>query len=94
MHYACSMAATPEVQLLANGDILVPVKAEGEGGWRISRVTLDDAEYAEWLGFVQQRDRRPGLLAKGIAFWASAALLVIGFWVFVIVIALLAHLFR
>ena len=85
------MAAKPEAQLLANGDILVPAK-DGEDGWRMSRVTVDEAEYAEWLGVIQERDRKPGLLAKGVAFWASAAVVLVGFWVLIIVIALVARL--
>ena len=42
------MKAAPDVQLLASGDILVPVKDDG-GGWRITRVAPEEADYADWL---------------------------------------------
>jgi hypothetical protein len=48
------MSDKPDVQLLPNGDILVPVEAEDtESGWRVSRVSPDDDDYADWLRVVQ-----------------------------------------
>ena len=79
----------PDVQLLYDGDILHPV--ERDGGWRMARVTPDDDEYAAWLRVVQDQNRQPGLLTRGIAFWSSAALLYVGLIVLVMVVALLAH---
>jgi hypothetical protein len=84
------VGAKPDVQLLANGDILVPVKEDG-GTWRMSRVMTDDAEYAGWLCVVQDRDRDPGLLARGMSFWVSAVLVLFGIWAFVVVAALVAR---
>ena len=84
------MGTRPDVQLLANGDILVPVAGDREA-WRMSRVTTDDAEYAKWLRFVQDRDRDPGLLARGMSFWASALLVLVGIWAFLVVVVLVAR---
>ncbi len=80
-------ARAPEVQLLADGDILVPVEDSG-GKWRMSRVGVDDDAYAEWLRTIQERDRDPGLLARGVSFWVSAVLVFFGFWSFVVITAL------
>ncbi len=88
--YARTVGAKPDVQLVANGDILVPVADDGVT-WRMSRVTTDDPEYAEWLRFVQDRDRDPGLLARGVSFWASALLVLVGIWAFFIVAVLVAR---
>ncbi len=84
------MGAKPDAQLLANGDILVPAAEDG-GAWRMSRVTTDDVDYAKWLRFIQDRDRDPGLLARGVSFWASALLVLVGVWVFFIVAVLVAR---
>jgi hypothetical protein len=81
----------PDAQLLANGDILVPLK-DG-GAWRISRVVPDQAEYADWLCAIQERERGPGLLERGVSFWVSAGLVLLAFWPAVIVIALVARAF-
>jgi hypothetical protein len=77
----------PDLQLLANGDILFPERADG-GGWRISRVTPGDVEYADRLCEVQDQDRRPGLLARGVTFWLSAVVVWFGL---IAVAAVLAH---
>jgi hypothetical protein len=81
----------PDVQLLANGDILVPVKDDG-GGWRITRVTPDEAEYAEWLSVVQQRERGPGTFARAVDFWTAGALVFFGIFIGITVITLLVVL--
>lgn len=69
--------ARPEVQLLANGDILVPEKGP-TGDWSISRFTPDQTCYADWLAFVQERDRGPRLLTRGLSFWLTGVLVVVG----------------
>lgn len=79
-------APAPDPQLLANGDILVPVAVD-RGEWKMSRVAVDDDGYAEWLRTIQQRNREPGLLARGVSFWASAGLVFFGFWMFVVILA-------
>jgi hypothetical protein len=84
------VGAKPDVQLLASGDILLPVSEES-GAWRMSRITTDDVEYAEWLSYVQDRDRNPGLLARGISFRVSALLVLVGIWVFLIVAVLIGR---
>ena len=85
------MGGRPDAQLLANGDILVPVK-DG-GAWRMSRVVPDQAEYAEWLCETQERERGPGLLERGVSFWVSAGLVLLAFWAVVFVIVLVARAF-
>ena len=80
--------AKPDVQLLANGDILVPVKHAG-AGWRTSRVTVDDAEYADWLGVVQARDRGPGLIARSVSFCVGGVLVFVAIVAVLIVVSLL-----
>ena len=82
--------ARPDVQLLANGDILVPVEDE-HGQWRMSRVVLDDAEYADWLRVVQDGQRGPGFFAQGVSFWMSAVTVLVGLWVLVVIAALVAR---
>jgi hypothetical protein len=82
--------AAPDLQLLANGDILVPVE-DGAGAWRMSRVAIEDAGYAEWLRIIQERDRDPGLLARGVSFWVSAVLVLCGLWAFFIIAVLVAR---
>ena len=77
----------PDAQLLGNGDILVPVEDDG-GGWRMSRLTSDDADYAATLAAIQERDRRPGVLERGLGFWGAGLLLLVGFWALLIVAAL------
>jgi hypothetical protein len=84
------MAARPDPQLLANGDILVPAKAD-DGHWRMVRIGLDDATYAEWLRVIQQQSRGPGLFTRGVAFWVSAALVLIALWVFIILAVLVGR---
>ncbi len=69
----------PEVELLANGDLLVPVAADG-GGWRITRLAPEAPGYAGWLSFVQQRDRGPGIFARGVGFWSAAIIVLVGTW--------------
>jgi hypothetical protein len=51
----------PDIQLLPDGDILVPVKERGQ--WRMVRVRPADEEYAFWLSAVQWRSR-PGLIRR------------------------------
>ena len=59
------MSDKPEVQLLPNGDILVPVEAEdSESGWRVSRVSPDDDDYADWLSVAQNAQSADGLSRK------------------------------
>ena len=36
--------------------------------------------YAGWLTFVQQRDRTPGLFARGVGFWTAAIVVLVGTW--------------
>lgn len=69
----------PEVELLANGDLLVPVAADN-GDWRIARLAPETPGYAGWLTFVQQRDRTPGLFARGVGFWTAAIVVLVGTW--------------
>lgn len=68
----------PEVELLANGDLLVPVASNG--GWRITRLAPETPGYAGWLSFVQQRDRSPGIFARGVGFWTAAIVVLVGTW--------------
>jgi hypothetical protein len=81
--------AKPEVQLLANGDILVPERAAA-GGWSISRFTPEQEGYADWLTVVQQRARQPGLLARGVSFWLTGVLVVVGLFFAIALLSLLA----
>ena len=67
--------ARPEVQLLANGDILVPEQGT-TGNWSMSRFTPNQTGYADWLAFVQKRDRSPSLLTRGLSFWLTGVLVV------------------
>ena len=76
----------PEVELLANGDLLVPVAA-ANGAWKITRLAPDAPGYARWLSFVQKRDRGPGVLARGIGFWSAAILVLVGTWIGFVVFA-------
>lgn len=80
----------PDLQLLANGDILFPVKGNG-GGWQMSRVHPDDAEYADWLCEVQDQEREPGMLERGLAFWVSGVLLFFGLIAAAMIIVGLTH---
>ncbi len=88
MRYARGVGAKPDVQLLANGDILVPVK-DGDGGWQMSRVAPEESDYAGWLKVVQRRDRGPGPLARSLSFWIAAVIVFLGIVVILIVISLL-----
>jgi hypothetical protein len=81
------MGGRPDLQLLANGDILVPVKEDG--AWRVQRVVPDDAEYASWLEAVQRGNREPGLLARGVSFWLAGVLVFFGFVLFLMILSLL-----
>jgi len=80
----------PDLQLLGNGDILVPEREHG-GDWRVRRVVSDDAEYAKWLAAIQERDRQPGLLERGVSFWFGGNLVFFGFWFVVVTLLLLAR---
>jgi hypothetical protein len=69
--------ARPEVQLLANGDFRAPEKGP-TGDWSMSRFTPDQTGYADWLTFVQERDRSPSLLTRGLSFRLPGVLVVVG----------------
>ena len=83
------MGAKPDLQLLANGDILIPEKDE-VGAWRVARVVPDDASYAGWLRAVQDRNRDKGVVERAMSFGLAAAIAVSVFIVVMIFIALLA----
>jgi hypothetical protein len=51
------VASRPDAQLLPNGDILAPARSD-DGGWRVVRLTVDDAGYAEQLAALQKRERQ------------------------------------
>ena len=82
----------PDLQMPADGAILFPVKADG-GGWRMSRMHPDDDEYADWLRELQDEQRGPGLLERGVKFWLAGVLLFLGAIGGAMLIALLTHAF-
>ena len=45
--YPRRVGAVPDLQLLADGDILVPVREAG--AWRVERLQPSDTDYAGWL---------------------------------------------
>jgi hypothetical protein len=77
----------PDLQLLANGDILVPEKEAN--GWRMSRLDPDDATYAQWLRAVQDRDREPGPIERGVSFWLAGVLVLLALTMLVMVLSVL-----
>jgi hypothetical protein len=53
----------------------------------MARLVPDDAAYARWLRVVQDRDREPGPIERGISFWISGVLV---FFAFVTLVSLLS----
>jgi hypothetical protein len=53
----------------------------------MARLVPDDAAYARWLRVVQDRDREPGAIERGISFWISGVLV---FFAFVTLVSLLS----
>ena len=74
-----SSTPKPDLELLANGDILVPVEAAG-GDWTVSRLTLDDPEYAQWLAIVQGR-RSGSAFSRAVGFWSAGAFVLLAIFV-------------
>ena len=83
------MRRAPAAQLLGNGEILVPVKGDGED-WRVARLAPDDDAYADWLARIQDSNRPPGLVARALTFWGVGLLLLFVIPVVLAVLVLLA----
>ncbi len=83
------MTRRPDVELLGNGDILVPGTG-ADGSAQMSRVTPDDPEYAGLLADVQQ-SRRASVLPRIIGFSIAAPFVWFGF---VLVVLLIAFIVR
>ena len=85
------MGAGPDAQPPADADILLPV--EDEGARRMPRVAGDQANCADRLCVVRERERGPGPLERGVSLPVSAVLVALACWATVIAIAPLARAF-
>ena len=54
----------PDLQMLADGDILFPVRSDG-GAWRMARVSPDDDAYAAWMRELRTISAVPGRSSGG-----------------------------
>jgi len=83
-------AGAPDPQLLENGDILVPVEGSDER-WGVSRISPEQAGYAQWLRLIQERNRAPGLFERGVSFWLAGVFVFLAIPALVMILALVAH---
>jgi len=67
-------------------------------GWRVTRVTIEDDDYARWLAFVQRRGRDPGAFSRGLSFWGAGVtmffLVFFGIPTLILIIAAIVRLVR
>jgi hypothetical protein len=59
-------AQVPQTELLATGDLLIPV-ADPAHGWTVNRLSPDSPHYPHWLA-AHQRMRQPQRVGMDVAF--------------------------